>query len=168
MPEFLKSQDWLAFSSVTSVIGVGIALWGIWVTYQQVKLVKTASEAAEAAIRDLKLRIANFDVVGEVTSAENSLNWLKDDYRTKDEEQWRRQSDRLATSLISIRENFEQANERTTDQLSSAISHASALTNRISIKSREASNDVAKIHESFRDIHTALVKVRVQLQRDQI
>ncbi|MET4131672.1 hypothetical protein ABIE62_000788 [Porphyrobacter sp. MBR-155] len=166
MLKFLTSPEWLAFSSVASVLGLGVALWGIWFAIEQIKKVKSSSEAAEEAIQALKFRIASFDIFGEVAIAERSLEAMKEELKSEDEIKWRREADNLMKSLINIRENFAQANDKTSQQLSTAIKRASNLANKAENGHRRDATDLAKINDSFREIHIALVKVKVQIQRD--
>lgn len=167
MWEFYKTADWQAFASVASVVGLFVALIGIYITIEQVKKVKTSSEAAEAAIKDLKLKISHFDIVQEIASAESSLARLKECENDQADMHWKKYCDDLTISLIRIKESFSEASGKTKDQLGSAINHASTLMGRTSFLSDSSLREQAKTRESFREIHMALVKVQVQIQRDQ-
>ncbi|MEL7729677.1 hypothetical protein AAG612_09080 [Citromicrobium bathyomarinum] len=167
MAQFFTSDGWQIFASIASVVGLGVAVVGIFIAISQLNRIETSTEASRKAIAALKLRISQFDIYQEVAVAESALSRLKDELNNEDADVWRRTCDGLVKSLIAIKEHMSAADVVTKMTLKEAVSHATNLEARPDIERRSSQNDLSKTQESFREIHAALVKIRIKIQREQ-
>jgi hypothetical protein len=70
--------------------GLIVGVFGFWKTLQQIKLVKSATEAAEDAISNLKFKVARYDASRDLSQASYAVETAK---RCLDNESWRDASD---------------------------------------------------------------------------
>jgi len=96
-------------------------------TLRQIRDVKTATQAAEEAIAGLKIRFSHFDVIQETAIAETALTALRKAAAGQDLSQTAETHDRLATSLVNLRERFSISDAAFSAQINDALLSVEAL-----------------------------------------
>ncbi|BEU99063.1 hypothetical protein [Novosphingobium olei] len=151
-------------SALSGHAGLIIGIVGFAVTIYQIRAVKTATEAAQAAIHDLKIRIRHYDIIQDCTNAESFLKELKVSLDANNMRDCIRFLDDIATALINVSERWDDLeNDRliVEDCIGRVqmLSHACAKNQGI--------ESTPKTLDSIRDIHRTLVKIRMKIQKEQ-
>jgi hypothetical protein len=156
----------MAMSFIATFVGLPISLLGFYYTLKQLRAVKSAADAAAEAVGGIKLRFQHFDVIQECARAESALAALRDNHASEPRELLN-STHRIAIALINIVEQMPGLSEETARQLDAAIARANAIA-RLSQRSTDGDEIMrAKVQVGIQEIHRALVKIRMTVQREQ-
>jgi hypothetical protein len=150
-----------------ALAGLLVAVFGFRVTLQQIRQVKTATEASEAAIAGLKVRLSHFDVIQECATAESALAALRQIAREGDWADALGICDQLATSLINLKERYAGSDFAMKQQITEATDRVTRLSGRTVKDPTDSSPDPSKDMATLREIHAVLMKIRFQIQEEQ-
>jgi hypothetical protein len=152
---------------LATVGGLFVGLIGFAITLRQIRAVKTATEAAEEAIAGIKVRFSHFDVIQETAVAESALSALRKMATDKDLSESTGSHDKLATSLINLRERFAGVEPDIETQVGSSIAVLEALPRLIRGDGCRDSLACEKYLNGLRSTHAVLVKIRFRIQQEQ-
>lgn len=131
-------------------------------TLRQISKVKSATEAQQEAISNLRLRLASFDAIQECAHAQMHLESLRSAIQIKDTAEAIVLYDKLAICFINLAELGSVSQEVTSDLRVNAD-----RVGRISKALESVELSPIKHLEIARDFHALLMKVRFEIHREQ-
>jgi hypothetical protein len=84
VPEHNALITWIGFA--VGGVGTVLGLLGIWLTLNQLKLVKSESEATNRAVQAVQLKVASFDTAQECKNARDLIGQIRSHLKDDD---WR-------------------------------------------------------------------------------
>ena len=152
---------------LVALLSLFIGLGGFGVTLWQLRKVKNVTIAQQSAISSLKMRLAQIDVIQECAKAENALADVRSALLSDSGDISLACLDLFAVSLVTLLEGSPFLNEETRGRLKSAISEIDRMSE-ASQRKRPSKIDAAKRAITLREYHGLLVKVRSQVQQEQL
>jgi hypothetical protein len=124
-------------SLIISVLGLAGTLIGFWITLIQLKRTKTAADASSEAVGALKLRMAHYDTLTELSYA---ISATREARRHLDGQQWKYALD----GLEEIRVLLTRIMELSSEMLSEEKDNIKATISDLSLSSQSLSKQIEK------------------------
>ena len=149
-----------------SVFGLLGTIVGFWITWKQLKRTKTATEASSEAVGKLRLRMAQYDTLAELSYA---ISATRETRRHIDGQQWKYALDGLEETRIFLTRILELSGDIIEDERVNMKSTISDLSlSAISLSKQMEKDDVSsgsKIRIRLNDALEFLNRLSIKVQR---
>ena len=156
-----------AWGFLLSALGLLVSIVGFSLTIWQLVRTASATRAAGAAVDRLKLRVATYDAIFEISRARSAIKETQSNARGSD---WRRVVESYATTreaLLRVRELSPHLDDKQRDKIDDVIEEINRFCDRVesSLQKGAIAFDVAKAIRAIRSHSDFVDRLRITMER---